>query len=141
MRTRSRFAKGRLQDWVRRAAAAIMLTAFAVLVLQTTAHAGMDARMMHERGAFTMVDHPCHPSGDKAAMSRLAFSAPCGADAEELRSQGDSCEQLCAMTIVLPDPSAVVSPAGRDVPGRIWSDDLGHSAQGILRPPRTVAVA
>ena len=141
MSPRSKFAKGRLRDWLRRSAAAIVLAAFAVLVLQTGAHAGMGTQMMHEHVSDTMMDHHCHPSGEKAGVSRLPVTDRCGADTDGLNSQGDSCDQFCTISVVLPDPSPVDLTVGRDFMETIWSDLPGRSAQGILRPPRPFAVA
>lgn len=141
MNGHSRFAKGPLGDWLRRAAAVLLLAASVVLVLQTTAHAGMSVQMMHQRATTSMPDHPCSHSGTKADASAPSIRHLCNADTDGLGSHGDSCEQLCAMTVVLPDPLTILSSAGRNIPDMIWTGLWGHSAGAILRPPRRFAVA
>jgi hypothetical protein len=141
MNAHSGFAKGRLRDWLRRAAAVLLLVASVVLVLQTTAHAGMSVWMTSRQATASMLDHHCSHSGAKADASTPSIPNPCSPSTEGLGNHGDSCEQLCAMTVVLPDPLTILSSAGRNIPDMIWTGLWGHSAGAILRPPRRFAVA
>ena len=134
-------ARRRLKDWLRQAATAILLAAFAVLVLQTTVPAGMGAHIFHEQPSIAAVDPHCHPSDVSADNSGLSLSNRCSAHADKLNPQGDSCEQLCMISVVLPDPSPIDLSVGGDFLFRIWSDRLGRTDLGLLRPPRSFAAA
>ena len=141
MNAHSGFAKGRLRDWLRRAAAVLLLAASVVLVLQTTAHVRMGVPMISKQATASMLNHPCAQSGAKSDASAPSIPNPCSADTDGLGSHGDSCEQLCAMGVVLPDPLTIPSSTGGNIPDMIWTGLWGHSAGAILRPPRRFAVA
>jgi len=141
MNAHSRFAKGCLRDWLRRAAAVLLLAASAVLVLQTTAHVGMGVPMMSKQATASMLNHPCAHSGAKSDASAPSIPHPRSADTDGLGSHGDSCEPLCAIGVVLPDPLTIPSPAGGNIPDIIWIGLWSHSAGTFLRPPRRFAVA
>lgn len=130
-----------LKDWLRQAATAILLGAFAVLVLQTTAPAGMGAHILHDQLSMVAVDPHCHPSDASTDESGLSLSNRCSADADKLNTQGDSCEQLCMISIVLPGHLPVDLSVGGDFLFKIWSDRLGRTSVGLLRPPRSLAAA
>ena len=134
-------ARRRLKDWLQQAATAILLAAFAVLVLQTTAPAGMGAHILHDQLSMVAVDPHCHPSDASADESGLSLSNRCSAEADKLNTQGDSCEQLCMISVVLPDPSPVDLSVGGEFLFRIWSGRLGRTGWGLLRPPRSFAAA
>ncbi len=141
MNAHSRFTKGPLGNWLRRAAAVLLLAASVVLVLQTTAHAGMSVQMMPQRATTSLPDHHCSHSSTKADASAPSIRHLCNAGTEGVGNHGDSCEQLCAMTVVLPDPLTIPSSTGGNIPDMIWTGLWGHSAGAILRPPRRFAVA
>jgi hypothetical protein len=134
-------ARRSLKDWLRQAAMAILLGAFAVLVLQTTAPSGMGAHILHDRLSTVAVDPHCHPSDASADESGLSLSNRCNADADKLNTQGDSCEQLCMISFVLPGHSPVDLSVGGDFLFKIWSDRLGRTSVGLLRPPRSFVAA
>ena len=134
-------ARRSLKDWLRQAATAILLAAFAVLLMQTTAPAGMGAHILHDQLSMVAVDPHCHPSDASADESGLSLSNRCSADADKLDTQGDSCEQLCMISVVLPGHSPVDLSVGGDFLFRIWSDRLGRTDLGLLRPPRSFAAA
>lgn len=141
MNAHSRFAKGRLRDWLRRAAAVLLLAASVVLVLQTTAHAVMSVQMMPHQAITSMLDHPCSHSGAKADASTPSIPNPYSLGTEGLGSHGYGCEQLCAITVVLPEPLTMLSSAGGNISDTIWTRLWGHSAAAILHPPRRFAFA
>ena len=124
-----------------RAAPATRLAAFAVLVLQTTGPAGMGAHMFHDQLSMAAVDPYCQPSDVSEDESGLSLSNPCSADADKLNTQGDSCEQLCMISVVLRGHSPVDLSVGGDFLFKIWSDRLGRTGLGLLRPPRSFAAA
>jgi hypothetical protein len=141
MNMQSLSAKRSLKDWLQQAATAILLAAFAVLVLQTTAPAGMGAHISHDQLSMAAVDPHCQPSDVSAGESGLSLSNRCSAEADKLNTQGDSCEQLCMISVVLPDPSPVDLSVGGEFLFRIWSGRLGRTGWGLLRPPRSFAAA
>ena len=141
MNMQSLSAKRSLKDWLQQAATAILLAAFAVLLMQTTAPAGMGAHILHDQLSMVAVDPHCHPSDASADESGLSLSNRCSAHADKLNPQGDSCEQLCMISVVLPDPSPVDLSVGGDFLFKIWSDPLGRTALGPLRPPRSFVAA
>ncbi|AYF03810.1 MULTISPECIES: hypothetical protein [Paracoccus] len=130
-----------LQDWLRKAATAILMVAFAVLILQTTAHAGMGAHIRHDHLAMAAADHHCQPSDAAAGEFGLSSSDHCGADADRLDAYGDNCDQLCTLSIVLPRQTLTDPFVGGDFLFKIWSDPLGRTALGPLRPPRSFVAA
>ncbi|MFC3169483.1 hypothetical protein [Paracoccus fontiphilus] len=141
MSAEARSVRLSLQDWLRKAATVILMVAFAVLVLQTTAHAGMGAHIRHDDLAVAAADHHCQPSDASAGASGLSSSDHCGADADRLDAYGDSCDQFCGLFIVLPRQSLTDPLVGGDFLFKIWSDRLGRTALGLLRPPRSFVAA
>ena len=75
------------------------------------------------------------------AVEKLARETAPGADTDKLDTQGDSCELLCMISVVLPGHSPVDLSVGGDFLFRIWSDRLGRTGLGLLRPPRSFAAA
>lgn len=128
--------------WTQWLATALLLLALAAVALQATAHSLPAGHMIHAEPAIaTSLDQHCDHSQEAAGCFRLISGDQDGSGEGEPGPQDDCRNQFCTITALLPDALPTDPPAGGDFLVRFWSDRLGRTPEGLLRPPRSSTTA
>lgn len=124
---------------LRRAAAMLLMLAFAVFALQAAFQPVLAAHMTHAGQTVAIADQACaqlHAAGDKDSPD--AAGTGCSDDPGSPLPH-DCCIQLCTFVAVLPAMSSVEPSWEDDVPSSVWPHRFGRALDRILRPPRLFA--
>lgn len=131
--------RGCWRQWL---ATALLLVAFAPLALQAGAYAMPAGHMIHaQSGMAAGIDQNCdHPQAGAGCVQVISGDQD-GSGASGPGPQNDCCNQVCTITAVLPEGARADPPFGGEALHRRWTDRLGRTPEGILRPPRSSAAA
>ncbi|OYW61619.1 MAG: hypothetical protein B7Z30_01540 [Rhizobiales bacterium 12-68-15] len=127
-------------DRLRQVAAAFLLFAFAIFILQSAAHAGFAGQMTHGDQLVAATGQDCAHSPMMQDGTRLDAAEPCSSDDLGSSLRHDCCIQLCTLAVVLPGALSMDPPQEDDVLSVIWSHRSGRTPSRILRPPRLFAI-
>lgn len=128
-----------LVDWLRRAAAMLLLLGFAAFALQAAVQPALATHMTHAGQTAAAADQGCahfHAAGDMDSES--AAETGCSDDSRS-SLRHDCCIQFCTFVAVLPEMSLVEPTWAENALPSLWSHRSGRALDGVLRPPRLSA--